>query len=197
MRAYVWSYRCTYIHIYKYRCFYYNQYKNYRGNYLIDLVLWTRERLAKPAGVRIVYCSGDARENMIWSSCQIKMVCNCSIPCHVSWGCFYISIPFVSYMHPIIRCLYEQDYCHHALHITQNQIYKLKVMALSVYGAFRMCRHWSGCNSCILHIHESNLCMNGSCCQANEIWSTKFLKIWVPRQDCCFIWCSLSVCKYP
>lgn len=95
-------------------------------------MLWTRDRLAKPAGVRIVYCSGDARENMIWSSCQIKMVCSYSIPCHVSWGCFYISIPFVSYMHPIIRCLYEQDNCHHALHITQNQIENLKVMALSV-----------------------------------------------------------------
>lgn len=111
-----------YIYIYKYRCFYYNQYKNYRGNYLIDLVLWTHERLVKPAGVRIVYCSVDARENVIWSSCQIKMVCSYSIPCHVSWGCFYISIPFVSYMHPIIRCLYEQDYCHRALHIMQNQI---------------------------------------------------------------------------
>lgn len=76
----------------------------------------------KPAGVRLVYCSGDARENMIWSSCQIKMVCSYSIPCHVSLGCFYISIPFASYMHSIIKCLYEQDYCPCALYMMQNQI---------------------------------------------------------------------------
>jgi len=76
---------------------------------------------------------------MIWSSCQIKMVCSYSIPCHVSWGCFYISIPFVSYMHPIIRCLYVQDYCHHALHIMQKSNLNLKVMALSVYVGHSKC----------------------------------------------------------
>lgn len=51
-----------------------------------------RRRQVKPTCILLVYYSSDARENMIWSSCQIKMVCSCSSPCHVSWGCFYICI---------------------------------------------------------------------------------------------------------